>query len=91
MAEGGEGSSQGSGPRAALDMAQMFQALARQFVTAITDLKREAPCEKEHGFPFKHFEQLHIPPFDGKRDPIQCENWLTDVEEILGLASCTEE
>jgi hypothetical protein len=42
MAEGGEDSSQGVGAEAAPDMAQMFQAMARQFITAITDLKREA-------------------------------------------------
>jgi hypothetical protein len=83
MAEGGEGSSQGVGTEAAADMAQMFQAMARQFVMAITDLRREAPHEEERGCPFKCFERLHIPPFDGKRDPIECENWLTDVEEIL--------
>jgi hypothetical protein len=35
--------------------------------------------------PFKHFKQLHIPLFDGKRDPIECENWLINVEEILRL------
>jgi hypothetical protein len=91
MAEGGEGSSQGVGAEAAPDMAQMFQAIARQFVTAITDLKREVPREEERGCPFKRFERLHIPPFDGKRDPIECENWLIDVEEILRLAGCTEE
>ena len=71
------------GAEAALDMAQMFQAMARQFVMAITDFRREAPCEKEHGCLFKRFERLHIPPFDGKRDPMECENCLTNVEEIL--------
>ncbi|XP_059441908.1 uncharacterized protein LOC132174233 [Corylus avellana] len=91
MAEGGEGSSQGLEVEATLDMAQMFQAMARQFVTAITDLRREAPREDERGCPFKRFEGLPIPPFNGKRDPMECENWLTDVEEILRLAGCTEE
>jgi hypothetical protein len=91
MAEGGEGSSQGVEAEAAPDMAQMFQAMARQFVTAISDMRKEAPREEEHGCPFKRFERLHIPSFDGKRDPMECENWLTDVEEILRLARCTEE
>jgi hypothetical protein len=58
---------------------------------AITDLRREAPREEERGCPFKCFERLYIPPFDGKRDPIECENWLTDVEGILRLVGCTEE
>jgi hypothetical protein len=91
MAEGGEDSSQGVGAETAPDMAQMFQVMARQFITAISDLRREAPREEERGCPFKRFERLHILPFDGKRDPIECENWLTDVEEILRLAGCTEE
>jgi hypothetical protein len=69
----------------------MFQAMARQIVTAITDLRREAPHEEEHGCPFKRFERLHIPSFDGKQDPMECKNWLTDMEEILRLASSTEE
>jgi hypothetical protein len=56
MAEGGEGSSQGVGAKVAPDMAQMFQAMAWQFPTAITDLRREAPREEEHGCPFKPFE-----------------------------------
>ena len=43
MAKGGEGSSQGLGAEVAPDMAQIFQAMARQFVTAITDLRRKAP------------------------------------------------
>jgi hypothetical protein len=83
MAKGGEGSSQGVGAEAAPNMAQMFQAMARQFVMAITDLRREAPCEEERGCPFKRFEGLHIPSFDGKQDPMKCENWFTGVEEIL--------
>jgi hypothetical protein len=83
MAEGGEDSSQGVGAEAAPDMALIFQAMARQFITAITDLRREAPRKEERGCPFKRFERLHTPLFDGKRDPIECENWLTDVEEIL--------
>ena len=58
MAEGGEGSSQGVGAKAAPDMAQMFQAMARQFVTAISDMRREAPREEERGCPFKRFERL---------------------------------
>ena len=91
MAEVGEGSSQGVGTEATPDMAQMFQAMARQFVTAIIDLMREAPHEEERSCSFKHFEWLHIPLFDGKQDPIECENWLTNMEEILRLASCTEE
>ena len=91
MAEEGEGSSQGVGAEATLDMAQMFQAVAKQFVTAITDLRREAPREEECGCLFKHFEWLYIPSFNGKRDPMECENWLTDVEEILQLAGCTED
>jgi hypothetical protein len=66
MAERVEGSSQGVGAEADPDMAQMFQAMARQFVTAITDLRREVPREEERGCPFKRFERLHIPPFDGK-------------------------
>jgi hypothetical protein len=57
--------------------------MARQFVTAITDLRREASHEEERGCPFKRFKRLYIPQFDGKRDPIECKNWLTDVEEIL--------
>ena len=69
----------------------MFQALARQFVTAIANLRMEAPREEEHGCLFKCLEQLHIPSFDEKRDPIECENWLTDVEEILQLAGYTKE
>jgi hypothetical protein len=91
MVERGEGSSQGLGTETAPDMAKMFQAMARQFVTAITDLKREVPCEEECGCPFKRFERLHITPFDGKQDPIECKHWLTDVEEILRLAGCTKE
>jgi hypothetical protein len=35
--------------------------------------------------------KLHIPSFERKRDPMECENWLTDVKEILQLAGCTEE
>jgi hypothetical protein len=91
MAERGKGSSQGVGAEAAPDMTQMFQAMARQFITAITDLRSEVPREEERGCPFKRFERLHIPQFDGKRDPIECKNWLTDVKEILRLAGCTEE
>jgi hypothetical protein len=64
MVERGEGSSQGLGTETAQDMAQMFQAMAREFVMAITD----------RGCLFKRFEQLHISPFDGKRDPMECEN-----------------
>ena len=91
MAEGGEGSSQGLGAEAALDMAQLVHAMARQFVTTITDLRREVPREEERGCPFKRFERLHILSFNEKRDPMECENWLTDVEEILRLVGCTEE
>jgi hypothetical protein len=90
MVEEGEGSSQGVGAEAAPDMVQMFQAMARQFVMAIIDLRREAPLEEECGYLFKCFERLHIPSFDRKRDPMECENWLTDVEEILRLAGCTK-
>jgi hypothetical protein len=85
MAEGGEASSQGLGAEAALNMAQMFQAMVRQFATAITDLWRETPREEERGCLFKCFERLHIPPFDGKRDPMEWENRLTDIEEICNL------
>jgi UV DNA damage repair endonuclease len=46
MAKGGEGSSQGLGAKAAPDMAQMFQAMARQFVMVIIDLRREAPVKR---------------------------------------------
>jgi hypothetical protein len=81
MTEGGKESSQGFGTENFQNMAQMFQAMAREFITAITDLRRDAP--REHGCPFKHFERLQIPSFDGKRDPMECENWLIDVEEIL--------
>jgi hypothetical protein len=56
MAEGEARSSQGLEVEPAPDMAQMFQAMARQFVLAITNLKREAPHEEECGCPFKHFE-----------------------------------
>jgi hypothetical protein len=56
MAEGGAGSSQGLEAEIAPNMAKMFQAMARQFITAITDLRREAPHEEEHGCLFKHFE-----------------------------------
>jgi hypothetical protein len=59
MAEGGAGSSQGLEAEVAPNMAQMFQAMARQFVTAITDLKRETPHEEESHCPFKRFERLH--------------------------------
>jgi hypothetical protein len=55
MAERREGSSQGVGIEAAPNMAKMFQAMARQFVMAIIDLRREAPCEEEHGFPVQTF------------------------------------
>jgi hypothetical protein len=55
-------------------MAQMFQAMGRQFVMPITELRREAPREEECGCPFKRFEPLYIPPFDEKRDPMKCEN-----------------
>jgi hypothetical protein len=55
-------------------MAQMFQAMAREFVTALTDLRREVPHEEERGCPLKCFEHLHIPSFDGKQDPMECEN-----------------
>jgi hypothetical protein len=82
-AEGGEGSSRGFGTETPQDMAQMFQAMAREFVTAITDLRRDVPCEEEGGCPLKCFECLHIPLFNGKRDPMECENKLIDVEEIL--------
>jgi hypothetical protein len=57
----------------------------------ITDLRREIPCEEECSCLFRCIERLHIPSFDGKRDPMECENCLTDVEEILRLASCMEE
>ena len=83
MAKGQAGSSQNLEAEAASNMAQMFQAIARQFVMALTDLRREAPCEEERGCLFKHFERLHITPFIGKRDPMECENWLIDVEEIF--------
>jgi len=91
MSEGGKESSQGSGNENFQNMAQMFQAMTREFVTAITDLRRDAPREEERGCPFKRFERLQIPSFDGKRDPMECENWLIDTEEILRLAGCTEE
>ena len=91
MVEGGEGSSQRVGTEATTDMAQMFQAMTRQFVTTITDIRREAPREEERGCPFKHFKRLHIPSFNRKRDPMECKNWFTDVEEILRLVGCTEE
>jgi hypothetical protein len=91
MAEEGEGSSQGVGVEATPYMAQMFQAMARQFVMAIIDLRREAPREEERSCPFKCFKRLYIPSFDRKRDPMECENWLTDVKEILRLAGCTKE
>jgi hypothetical protein len=55
MAEGREGSSQGMGIEAAPNMVQMFQAMGRQFVTAIIDLRREAPREEECGFPVQTF------------------------------------
>ena len=71
------------GAEAAPNMAQMFQAMARQFITAITNLRREVPCEEERRCLFKHFERLHIPSFDRKRDPMKCKNWLTNMEEIL--------
>jgi hypothetical protein len=74
MAEGGEGSTQGFEIETPQDMAQMFQDMAKEFVMAITDLKREIPREEECGCPFKCFERLHIPSFDGKRDPMECEN-----------------
>jgi hypothetical protein len=66
MAKGGKGSSQGLGAEAIPDMAQMFQAMARQFVTAITNLRREVHCEEERGCPFRRFKRLHIPSFNGK-------------------------
>jgi hypothetical protein len=69
----------------------MFQEMARQFVAAITDFRGEAPRDVEQGCPFKRFERLNIPMFDGKQGPIESENWLVDVEEILQLAGCTEE
>jgi len=52
MANGGEGSSQGVRTEAVPEMAQMFQDMARQFVTAISDLWREAPHGEERGCPF---------------------------------------
>jgi hypothetical protein len=55
-AEGVECSSQGLGAETAPDMVKMFQAMARQFITAITELKREAPREEERNCPFKRFE-----------------------------------
>jgi hypothetical protein len=91
MADGGEGSSQGIRTEAIPDVAQMFQDMARQFVTAITDYRSEIPRDGEQGCPFKRFERLNIPMFDGKQGPIESENWLVDVEEILQLAGCTEE
>jgi hypothetical protein len=63
MVERGEGSSQGLGTEIAQDIAQMFQAMAREFVTTITNLRRGVPREEEHGCPFKLFERLHIPLF----------------------------
>jgi hypothetical protein len=48
--------------------------MVREFVTAITDLRREVPHEEERGCPFKRFKDLHIPLFDGKRDPMECKN-----------------
>ncbi|XP_062150954.1 uncharacterized protein LOC133859542 [Alnus glutinosa] len=72
-------------------MAQMFQDMARQFIAAITDFIGEAPRGVEQGCPFKRFERLNIPMFNGKQGPIESENWLVDVEEILQLAGCTEE
>jgi hypothetical protein len=54
--EGGECSSQGLGAETAPYMAKMFQAMAKQFIKAITELKREAPCEEERECPFKRFE-----------------------------------
>jgi hypothetical protein len=47
MADGGEGSSQGMRTEAIPDVAQMFQDMARQFVTAITDYRNEAPLDGE--------------------------------------------
>jgi hypothetical protein len=91
MAEGGEGSSQGMRIEAIPDVTQMFQDMARQFITAITGFGGEAPRYVEQGCPFKIFERLSIPMFDGKLGPIEAENWLVDVEEILQLARCTEE
>jgi hypothetical protein len=46
MAEGGEGSSQGLGAEATPDVAQMFQVLARQFVTAILILGGKHPVKR---------------------------------------------
>jgi hypothetical protein len=66
MVEGGEGSSQGLGIETGQDMPRMFQAMARHLVTAIIDLRREVPREEERSYPFKRFERLHIPMFDGK-------------------------
>jgi hypothetical protein len=66
MAEGGKEASQGFGTETPQNMAQMFQAMAKEFVTDITDLRRDLPREEECGCPFKCFERLHIPSFDGK-------------------------
>ncbi|XP_062164965.1 uncharacterized protein LOC133871551 [Alnus glutinosa] len=91
MEDGGVGSSQGMRTKATSDVAQMFQDMARQFIAAIADFRGEAPRDVEQGCPFKRFERLNMPMFDGKQGPIESENWLVDVEEILQLAGCTEE
>jgi hypothetical protein len=83
MADRDEGSSQGMRTEATPDVAQMFQDMARQFIAAITDFIGEAPRDVEQGCLFKRFERLNIPMFDGKQGPIESENWLVDVEEIL--------
>ncbi len=66
MADGGEGSLQGMRTEAIPDVAQMFQDMARQFVTAIADFRSEAPRDGEQGCQFKIFERLNIPMFDEK-------------------------
>jgi hypothetical protein len=80
MAEGGEGSSQGMRIEAIPDVTQMFQDMARQFITAITGFGGEAPRYVEQGCPFKIFERLSIPMFDGKLGPIEAENWLVEAK-----------
>jgi hypothetical protein len=91
MGGGGEGSSQGMRIEAIPDVAQMFQDMAGQFIATITDFRGEAPHDVEQGCPFKIFERFNIPMFDGKLGPIESENLLVDVEEILQLAGCTAE
>ncbi|XP_057961589.1 uncharacterized protein LOC131168476 [Malania oleifera] len=87
----GGSSSEGAGPEAGNDSTSVLREFAQQLMAEVvrTNRGQDRPMT-ELGCSIEQFTRLKPSAFVGGTDPVRAENWIQEIEKILGVLNCTE-